>query len=503
MPKPLYARLAAGALSLLAALSICSFACPARAEEAESPSSAPTVQATPTNMYRLCSPSSGEHFYTASAGEKKALIEEGWRFEGVGWVAPSISSVPVYRLYNSNGGDHHYTTSAGERDLLVQEGWNDEGIGWYSDEGHTVAILRQYNPQAETGAHNFTSSEGERDLLVQEGWNDEGLAWYGLQKGKGVEKPTILLTFAPGSSSLGASLLRSDYSTGHLEISVMDEYDNWYDWVQEDVTADAYSPINAVRMRLTGDLLGAFDVWYRVNVPGIGWAGWAKNGTAVGSSGMSLGIDNIEVALTTRHGEAPGSVGTAFYEAGQTAGKTGYQNPEGFYQVSANNVTITDKAVAPWDYVTPSRISIQATREECVEAFVERAYEYLGSPYMWNYSCAPEIGVDCIGLIYQCAYACGMDLGGGVEYDDFNPWAHYSTGATGWHSHDSNNFWEYGKAMHVGMDSRRRGDIIVWSGHSAIYIGNDTIIEAYDGLGVVMENVWAHGTPWGCIRLFQ
>ena len=193
----------------------------------------------------------------------------------------------------------------------------------------------------------------------------------------------------------------------------------------------------------------------------------------------------------------------AVHEEAATSGKVGYQNPEGFYQVSSNNVTITDAARPPFDYITPSRIAPDATREDCVNAFIERATEYLGTPYMWDYACAPGVGVDCIGLVFQCAYACGMDLGGGTGESDFNPWAHYSSGPTGWHSHDSNNFWDYGSAMHVPLSDRRPGDLINYPGHTAIYLGDDQIIHAYTDVGVVYAGMYDPGTPRGCIRLFQ
>ncbi len=37
----------------------------------------------------------------------------------------------MYRLYNPNSGEHFYTASKGERNHLIRLGWNDEGIGWY------------------------------------------------------------------------------------------------------------------------------------------------------------------------------------------------------------------------------------------------------------------------------------------------------------------------------------------------------------------------------------
>ncbi len=135
------------------------------------------------DMYRLYNPNSGEHFYTGNWEERASLVEIGWQYEGIGWVAPDFSRSPVYRLYNPNAGDHHYTLSSFERDELVDAGWNDEGIGWYSDDTQRVAVLRQYNPNAKTGSHNFTTSEEEDEALADAGWQSEGVGWYAVSLG--------------------------------------------------------------------------------------------------------------------------------------------------------------------------------------------------------------------------------------------------------------------------------------------------------------------------------
>ncbi|MBQ9610315.1 MAG: hypothetical protein IJV15_12850 [Lachnospiraceae bacterium] len=140
-------------------------------------------------MYRLYNPNSGEHFYTASADERETLISVGWKYEGVGWIAPATSNTPVYRLYNPNAGEHHYTMNKEERDNLITMGWKDEGIGWYSDDAKTVALYRQYNPNAKTGSHNYTTSKSENDWLVSIGWKGEGVGWYGLSQESTTEAP--------------------------------------------------------------------------------------------------------------------------------------------------------------------------------------------------------------------------------------------------------------------------------------------------------------------------
>jgi len=73
-------------------------------------------------MYRLYNPNSGEHFYTSSTEEKSVLVNAGWKYEGIGWTAPSDGD-PVYRLYNANAGDHHYTLDKNEKDTLISYGW--------------------------------------------------------------------------------------------------------------------------------------------------------------------------------------------------------------------------------------------------------------------------------------------------------------------------------------------------------------------------------------------
>jgi len=157
-------------------------------------------------MYRLYNPNSGEHFYTASTIERDGLVTLGWKYEAVGWTAPSTSSAPVYRLYNPNAGDHFYTQSVNERDGLVALGWNYEGIGWYSETDTTmqVPVYRAYNPNAIAGAHNYTTSLTEQNWLISLGWHGEGISWYGMKR-----QPTI-----------GAATIESDSGT-RVEVKVL------------------------------------------------------------------------------------------------------------------------------------------------------------------------------------------------------------------------------------------------------------------------------------------
>ncbi|GFH40459.1 GBS Bsp-like repeat-containing protein [Lactococcus insecticola] len=146
-----------------------------------------SLQALPNGqnrMYRIYNQNSGEHFYTASLPELRSLVvTNGWHYEGIGWLAPEKSTVPVYRVYNKNAGDHHYTTNVNEKNSLVKAGWKYEGIGWYSDDKKTVPVYRAYNKNAKAGSHNYTVNLAEQQNLIKLGWRNEGIGWYALGTG--------------------------------------------------------------------------------------------------------------------------------------------------------------------------------------------------------------------------------------------------------------------------------------------------------------------------------
>ncbi len=142
-------------------------------------------------IYRLYNKLTSEHLYTMSKGEYDQLpvITGGdWAQEGVAWYAPAKGAAgasPVWRLYNEGLGDHHYTASAGERDALVASaGWKVENVAFYTAAkgDNTIGLYRLYNGGLMKGQHHYTASAGERDALVANaGWKAEGVAFYGLR----------------------------------------------------------------------------------------------------------------------------------------------------------------------------------------------------------------------------------------------------------------------------------------------------------------------------------
>lgn len=173
--------------------------------------------------------------------------------------------------------------------------------------------------------------------------------------------------------------------------------------------------------------------------------------------------------------------------------KIGYQNPANYPQVSSLTVRLPSYCTGEFTYVTPSRIAIDATRDDCVNAFIQRAYEYVGTRYIEPYSTAPGGAVDCSGFVLQCLYATGMDMG------IYNPYNHRWLA---WQTYNSMNWYNNGTFMSVSVNSMQRGDVIYYRGHIAIYLGDGRMIDSWPCQGVGVHGVYERGNPIGAARPF-
>ena len=270
----------------------------------------------------------------------------------------------------------------------------------------------------------------------------------------------------------------------------------WQDYVSQGSagSTDSHHAIQAIQIAPTGDFSKKFDIYYRVYVDKLGWLGWAKNGASAGTTSCCLDIQAVQVCVRVRGTKALGG-GIPFYSSKATLPYIGFQNPGQYYQVSNRSVSIKNMGAGIFGYRTESRIPYNASREDCINAMITRAYDYVGTtPYIWNYSCAPGVGVDCAGLVMQCLYATGMDFG------RYNPWDHYYTPG---HDHYANDMWSDLKFKHLDFSQRQRGDLICYNGHIAIYLGNDLIIEAASPrYGVRVHSVYVGYSIRGVLRPF-
>lgn len=132
-------------------------------------------------------------------------------------------------------------------------------------------------------------------------------------------------------------------------------------------------------------------------------------------------------------------------------------------------------------YVSPMKVNKNSTKKDCIEAMIDRAYDYLGTEYIVGASGKPGQGVDCSGLVMQALYAAGI-----------NPLPvsvirHSQPG----YEYESRNLYKSSKFKKVSYSNRKRGDLIFYSDsngkidHVAIYLGNDKVIESWPNKVVV------------------
>ena len=210
--------------------------------------------------------------------------------------------------------------------------------------------------------------------------------------------------------------------------------------------------------------------WYYFNPGGDMRTGWlCDNGTwyAFASSGAMLkGRHTVDGLLSC-------------FDSDGACTKTGWQNPAALYQVSARNVPPVRADKGIFSYMSPSRVSLDMTRTQCLDTFIGRALEYAGTPYVWDYACAPGVGVDCAGLVMQALYSIGVK----TPYD---PWLHWTDP---WQDHNANNMYADSQFMWVNEGDVQRGDLVFYPGHVAIVLAQDLCIEAWPNKGVILSSI--------------
>ena len=65
--------------------------------------------------------------------------------------------------------------------------------------------------------------------------------------------------------------------------------------------------LEAIEIRLTGELAEKYDIYYRVHAQTYGWLDWAKNGESAGTEGMSKRLEAIQIIPILKGDPAPGS----------------------------------------------------------------------------------------------------------------------------------------------------------------------------------------------------
>ncbi len=92
----------------------------------------------------------------------------------------------------------------------------------------------------------------------------------------------------------------------------------WLDWASDGAQlGEPGNSIEAVRIKLTGDVANKYDVRYRVYVQDRGWMDWTSGGELAGTSGFDQRAESIEIKLVKKaDGLTTAEGGTAFESVG-------------------------------------------------------------------------------------------------------------------------------------------------------------------------------------------
>jgi uncharacterized protein YjdB len=58
--------------------------------------------------------------------------------------------------------------------------------------------------------------------------------------------------------------------------------------------------MEAIQLKLTGNLATSYNISYRVQVQNKGWMSWVSNGATAGTTGLSLRIEALQIRITKK-----------------------------------------------------------------------------------------------------------------------------------------------------------------------------------------------------------
>lgn len=209
---------------------------------------------------------------------------------------------------------------------MAKIGWTNYTLG-NDAEDHTAALA---------GSSNLSKRiEAVRIKLVRKG-EDPGVATDGVKYIQGYSSSDFYYTGAVQGNGLTANTAQgstigvtgqskrlegitlylnpdeanANIPAGSIQYAVHLSSVGWTDWVEQGTfcgSADGSRGIEAVMIRLSGDISKYYDIYYRAHVQKFGWLGWAKNGQAAGTTKIGYRMEALQIRLVSKDVSAPGA----------------------------------------------------------------------------------------------------------------------------------------------------------------------------------------------------
>ena len=129
-----------------------------------------------------------------------------------------------------------------------------------------------------------------------------------------------------GIKAIKIKIINNEYSGSVIYKSLISDFGFERDYKKDDqISGVLNKKIEAIQVKLNGDISSYFDIYYRVLIDNYGWLGWAKNGEFAGTSGYGYEIKSLEIKIVDKDNIIT-SDKPAFY-----------QTTDGYFVISSKN----------------------------------------------------------------------------------------------------------------------------------------------------------------------
>ncbi|MBR5182352.1 MAG: hypothetical protein IKW88_08865 [Clostridiales bacterium] len=187
-------------------------------------------------------------------------------------------------------------------------------------------------------------------------------------------------TFSKRLEGLTISLGPSKY-LGGIAYRTYVESEGWKNWASNGSISAGKKKnkrIEALQIKLTGEMANHYDVYYRVYLQSFGWLDWAVNGQTAGGAGVYRRIEKIQIVLREKDTGEPGDL------EGIISAK-----PHAYYGAANTNAIMTYKNILDCGYTDPDEF-----RKKLIKNF-----EYMDGVGYFHMGKMVQGYTDCAGSV--------------------------------------------------------------------------------------------------------
>lgn len=233
------------------------------------------------------------------------------KIEAAGYDAGVYASASWWKYYLTSSVFHSWSKWSAQYNDVCQHP-SDPDAWQYTSEGRVPGISGNVDVNyAYEGLVPASVSEANQHVSTLVHVSDIG--WQSSAALDGTVAGTV--GKSKSIEALNISLVHQ-VKTGSVQVRAHVSQLGWQGWTSGTAgTTGRGLPVEAVQVRLTGEMAESYDVYYRVHAANIGWMGWARNGQEAGTQGYAYGVEAVQVLLVPKGGQPPSSSGSATPEA--------------------------------------------------------------------------------------------------------------------------------------------------------------------------------------------